>query len=287
MQMNWISVSPKKWFLGIALCVSSTFASVDSTASLCSGAQACLGSAPAWCTEAQKKAHPDIKYDVGFCDEHRTLTGLGIRLEDPTLRKMWIQLGRPLRVEFSSGGLLPLKPAAIEFMLSHIPFATAMVNAYRGTNYAARYTSADSMTFQANKGTTLSGDFRFARLGTDGTTIVWGAGKAKVLTWALRGDALVFMNTKASGTGTLWQVRCVSFPEDNTVNSVMGSGIFKRKVQQYFQEIVGDISNAAQAYAKGNRGPVEASVELKAPEMQAQLKEFEAILNQGAAVVAP
>lgn len=265
---------------------------IDSLASVCSMSQACLGNAPAECTAEQLKPNSEIKYNVGFCDEAKTLIADGIQFQNPLARKPWIQLGRPLRIEYEESGILPLQNEAVEYLIRHLGLAVELVNAYRSSSYTLEFKNADSSFFVASNGKSLSGEFQFLTpKSTKGHNVLYGIGiaalpgplsvlfgngKSKV---SLRGDALVFLDFAPRSDKTSWQMRLVVFPEDNSINKVMGMGIFRNKVSSYIQEIIGDISKSAQEYARGNRDPVAKSAKLKTPVLAAQLLEFETLLK--------
>lgn len=265
---------------------------LDSMSLVCSMSKACLGSAPAACTPAQQKPLPKVKYNAGFCDEAKILTQDGIRFESAQGRMPWIQLGRKLRIEYEESGLLPLPAPAVEYLMSHLGLAVELVNLYEKSTYKLWYKNTDSLSFGASNGKSLSGGFQFLTprknlehhvFYGEGVAalpgplkILFGGGKGEM---SLRGDALVFLDFQPRAEKTSWQMRLVVFPEDNMINKAMGMGAFRNKVSSYIQEIIGDISKAAQEYAKGNREPLASSEKLKDPEVAAQLATFEALLH--------
>lgn len=269
---------------------------LDSMALYCSMHQACLGSAPAQCTPAQLRPQEDVKYNVGFCDEAKILTQDGIGFDSPGARTPWVQLGRPLRIEYEESGILPLPAPAVQYLMAHLDLAVELVNVYRNSKYTLNFKSSDQLSFNASNGGSLSGNFEFlTRKPGASHQVLYGIGAAalpgplKILfggkpqdNLSLRGDALVFLDFQPRSAKTSWQMRLVVFPEDNGINKVMGMGVFRNKVSSYIQDIIGDISASAQEYAKGNRAPLSKSSLLQSPVMGAQLAEFESLLRASA-----
>jgi hypothetical protein len=248
------------------------------TTALCSGVKMCLGETLPQCSPAHLKANSEIKYNQNFCDEYKVLRQRGISLQDPHAQKMWMRLGQRYRIEYEASGVLPIRFAAMNYLMGNLPFAAELVNAYQGTKYMAVYTDG-KVGFEGNNGRNLEGKFRFLSRDSVSQNVFWGRGIASVLAWKLVGDAVTFLDYQPMDERNLvWQVRLVAFPANSSVNSIMGTSYFRGKVVDYFKEIVGHVQSSADAFAKGDRGPIAKSAELQDAQSQIWLKEFEAVL---------
>ena len=109
----------------------------DDVRSLCSGVNKCLGIRYDFCTEADLKPWPKVKYNDDYCGVYREIVkrGFPADLRQPMATEIFARIGRPYRAIYVNKGTLPLGADVISYLFDNMPFTAELINAYLGTNY--------------------------------------------------------------------------------------------------------------------------------------------------------
>ena len=173
----------------------------DDVRSLCSGVEKCLGTRYDFCTEADFKPWPKVKYDAEYCAPYHEIVkrGFPADLRQPMATEIFARLGRQYRAIYVNHGTLPLGADIISYLFDNMPFTAQLINAYLKSNYTLGYTSRNHRFFNGSNGRSLSGEFYWALQDSAGQklgmrNLFFGYGHAKVLRWSLHGSAIAFLD---------------------------------------------------------------------------------------------
>lgn len=252
---------------------------------MCSGAKICLKADVPTCSVADKKPNPAIKYDAEFCRPYWELKNRGVQLQTPRALEIYDYLGREYRVTYQLKGVLPVNESMLLYLFEHMPFTAHLVNAYRNTKYTIGYKSSDRRNFDGDNGGNLSGRFYWMMQDSLGQhkglrNVFWGYGRTKVMMWKMHGVAVVFLDLyPIDKKHTRYDLRAVVFPSNGFLNGIMKMDMFRSVVQDKIFEIVSNIDKASNAFAKGDRAPIQKYGKFKEANLAKQLTEFEAIVK--------
>jgi hypothetical protein len=255
---------------------------LDSLA-FCSGINQCLKTSPNWCTEKLKAKNPKVDYHIDYCDDFVILNSLNVRPDSNTgTKQLYSLLGKQYRMEYPLEGILPVNLKMIEFLMANLDFTTQLINAYENTKYSAKYTNRKKTKFRGNNGGALSGKFEFLKSeGKEGQYVVVGEGFAKVLKWKLKGDAVLIMDFDAlSDRDLAFDIKCMAFPGNSVINKIMELNFFEKKVMEFIQVIVDDITQAAYRFADGDRKAIKSYKPLQTKHFKKKLEEFEKVIKE-------
>ena len=259
----------------------------DGFRSLCSGVKACLGIDYGFCTEADQKPWPKVKYNDEYCAPFKEITKRGLPA-DPNVvgaTEIYSRLGRQYRVIYENKGTIPLGADVISYLFDNMPFTAELINAYLGTNYKLEYTSKDRRFFSGSNGRSLSGEFYWALQDSAGQklgmrNVFFGYGHAHVLKWALHGTAVAYLDMDpVSNKEIRYKLTAIVFPGNSVLNSIMQMRVFKSVVGDKIDHIVRDIKKSSGEYVKGNKEPMLKSASLKSMENVQYILDFENVVN--------
>ncbi len=253
------------------------------SAGFCSGQQACLKDAPSWCSNSLRKANEEIRYDIDFCDDLFKLKDWKIPPDSNSASQyIYGLLGKKYRMEYPLEGLLPVNFEMIDYLMNHLSFTAMLINAYEKTHYSAHYINSRHTRFSGSNGGSLSGKFEFLKNSKEkGQYLIVGEGYANVLKWKLKGDAVLLMDFDPLGKRDVaFEVKCIAFPGNSLINEIMELDFFEKKVMEFIQEIVDDITQAAYRFADGDLKPIQNYKDLQSKEAQKQLQEFKELIQK-------
>jgi len=284
--LNFHAIKVIVILLGCLYCI--PFAdSSDEHKAYCSGLKQCLAIDFPGCSEEDKKPNPDLKYDENICGTFHELESRGIDPLAPAYAPIYTYLGGEYRVLYSVGGVLPVNVDMMTFLMNNMPFTARLINAYQGTNYTLGYVNNDKRNFFGDNGRSLSGRFQWLRIDSAGALpnqrhTFWGNGGAKVLMWQLHGVAVVFLDYDPIDRNSIkYRLRCVVFPSNAFLNSVMKMDMFRDVVMDKMKLIVSHVEGSARMYAQGNRKPIDNTPDFqKVPWLHEQLGQFEYIVQK-------
>ena len=255
--------------------------------SLCSGVKKCLNIDYGFCTEADQKPWPKVKYNDEYCEPFKEITKRGLPA-DPNITgatEIYSRLGRQYRVIYENRGALPANERMLSFLFDNMPFTAQLINAYLGTNYQLEYTSKNRRFFSGSNGRSLSGEFYWALQDSAGQklgmrNVFFGYGHAQVLKWALHGTAVAYLDFyPVSETEIRYKLTAIVFPGNSVLNSIMQMRVFKSVVSDKIDHIVSDIKKSSGEYFKGNKEPMLKSASLKSMENVQYVVDFENVVN--------
>lgn len=231
---------------------------------------------PDTCTD-----RPPVALDPWHCNIVRELYERGLDPHSAWGRRIYALLGRKHRVTYRLEGTLPLNACVMAFLLDHVPFAAALVNAYQGTRYHARYLDRPRTRFSGGNGDNIAGRFtRVLQTPDRMQTVYFGQGTADILMCKLYGVALILLDLTPQGESVCYRFRCIVFPGSAWLQTVMNFMLFKKIVVGQIEDILEAVQASATAFDRGNRSPIAASVELARPVMRPVLQGFQAVLAQ-------
>lgn len=259
----------------------------DDIRSLCSGVDKCLGIRYDFCTEADFKPWPKVKYNDDYCGVYREIVkrGFPADLRQPMATEIFARLGRPYRAIYVNKGTLPLGADVISYLFDNMPFTAQLINAYLNSNYKLDYTSRNRRFFEGSNGRSLSGEFYWALQDSAGQklglrNLFFGYGHAKVLRWSLHGSAIAFLDMdEVSRKELRYKLTAVVFPANSILNSIMQMNVFKKVVNEKIDYIVNDIKKSSGKYFSGDKEPMLKSAALKSQENVQYLIDFENVVN--------
>ena len=258
----------------------------DDVRSLCSGMDKCLGVRFDFCTEADFKPWPKVKYDDDYCGPYREIVKRGFPpdLRQPMATEIFARLGQ-YRAIYVNKGTLPLGSDVISYLFDNMPFTAELINAYLGTNYTLEYTSRNHRFFNGSNGRSLSGEFYWALQDSAGQklglrNLFFGYGHAQVLRWSLHGSAVAFLDMdEVSKRELKYKLTAIVFPSNSVLNSIMQMNVFKKVVNEKIDHIVDDIKKASGKYFGGDKEPMLKSAALKSQENVQYVIDFENVVN--------
>ena len=259
----------------------------DDVRSLCSGVQKCLGTRFDFCTEADFKPWPKVKYDAEYCAPYHEIVkrGFPADLRQPMATEIYARLGRQYRAIYVNQGTLPLGADIISYLFDNMPFTAQLINAYLKSNYTLGYTSRNHRFFNGSNGRSLSGEFYWALQDSAGhklgmRNLFFGYGHAKVLRWSLHGSAIAFLDMdEVSRKELKYKLTAIVFPSNSVLNSIMQMNVFKKVVNEKIDNIVDDIKKASGMYFGGNKEPMLRDAALRSQENVQYVIDFENVVN--------
>lgn len=82
--------------------------------------------------------------------------------------------------------------------------------------------------------------------------VYYGEGRTSILTWKMRGDVIIELRYWPRNRHSCnYSARFTMFPANGFIHSVMSMGLFKNTAIDKIDEVLSDISRAANAYAAG------------------------------------
>jgi len=243
----------------------------------CSGLYNCLQERPSSCDDEACRGKPGIEYDDAFCSMFQELKKRGLEPETFWGRRIYSYLSRRHRITYRLEGSMPLTADILCYLMNDLPFAAQLINAYRGTTYAARYTDPARRQFRGDNGGSLSGIFTtITQDATRYRTAYFGYGTAKVLMWRLNGTALVLLDFEPAGQGAVkYWLTCMVFPSNRFVRSVLDFMLFRKAMMGIFKDMITNVQEAAVAFCKGDLAPVERHPAFTFPEGRKSIAEFQ------------
>lgn len=215
----------------------------------CSLLDKCDLEAPAAaCPDSLKAGVEGVDYQRERCPEARELLARGISTDGFLGRQLFGFLGQRYRVDYPITDSLPVKAAALEYLLNDIPLAAKLVNAFQGTRYHVEYLDGDrKRIWRGDNGKNLSGEATLISGDVDENRLIYfGFGVVKILKWRLRGRVLFDYAYGVKPDGTIaFDLSVLVFPGGPVINSIMNLGIFKRVVRSKILEVFEDISDSA------------------------------------------
>lgn len=241
---------------------------------------ACLQDVPDNASPDTCTDRPTVAIDPRHCNIVRELYARGLDPHSAWGRRLYALLGRKHRVTYRLAGTLPLNAAVMSFLLDHVPFAAALVNAFQGTSYHARYLDRARTRFSGDNGDNIAGRFtRVLQTPDQLQTVYFGQGTADILMWKLYGVALILLDLTPRGKDVDYRFRCIVFPGSAWLQTIMNFMLFKKIVVGQIEDILDAVQTAAAAFHRGERRPIAESPELARPEMRQVLQGFQDVLT--------
>lgn len=247
---------------------------------VCSGIKQCLGYMAPGCKENISKPMKDVKYTESFCADYKHLDSLGIKPRGKN-KPIYKSLGKRYRVNYVLDGTLPVSKEMMDYLMNHMPFTTKLINAYQGTKYHVAYKSSDHTIFEATDGSDLAGKFRFVyRDDSYEKNIIWGYGGTKILMWKLVGLALAYLDYEAISKNEIkFEFRAVVFAGNGMIDRILNSGLFRKVVESIMGDIINNIQDSANEFARGNLKPTKKYIPLTGGLYYKQLQEFNKVIK--------
>lgn len=251
-----------------------------SQSSYCTGVYACLSEKPRSCSSELCRAETGITYDSDFCAVFHELYDRGLQHDSPRGRHIYSLLSKKHRITYEIKGTLPIAAPVLGYLMEHIPFAAQLVNAYEGTSYKARYLDKKRKRFHGTNGDTVSGVFSIVLQNSDQSeTVYFGTGTTRLLMWQLWGTGLVFFDyTPVQSEQISYRVRCMVFPGNSFVTSIMKFILFRKLVNGILRDMITAIHRATREFAAGNRKPLESHQGFTTDEGKKRIRSFERIV---------
>jgi len=252
---------------------------------MCSGVKQCLNHDFPQCSAEEKKPNPNIKYNAEFCAPYLELKQRGLRINDQKAYELFRYLGRQYRVIYKLNGKLPVSKEMMIYLFDNMDFTAQLVNAYRKTKYTITYDTPDKKNFSGDNGDNLFGSFVWLLNDSAGRDpgmhhVFFGRGRTKILAWQLHGTATAILDLReVSKDSVAYEFRSIVSPSGAVLNSIMNLGVFNKVVNGKIKEIIDNIENAAQEFAKGNRKPISNYAAFKSGKWKTNLQEFEAVVK--------
>ncbi len=257
--------------------------------SFCSGVYHCLEERPAFCTEALCIAGPDIEYDEEFCSIFKELRTRGLEPEKYWGKRIYAYLSRKHRITYMVEDTLPLAAPVMRYLMNHPSFAAQLINAYQKTSYSVRFVDRARKKIRGTNGKDIYGVFTIV-LQNDNRfkTTYFGYGTAHVLMWQLYGRVLVvFDYTPVSQESISYRLRCIVFPANSFLKSIMNFVLFRKVVLNILKENIENVQTAALEFHRGNVKPLESYPAFYTPEGRNRINEFRQLLQGSAAETLP
>lgn len=233
------------------------------------------------CTEAESAPIDGTVLDENYCSWVRTFSKKGILPGTAANNELYRRMGSPFHIMYVMHDTVPVPAKALDHLVKNVPLTCKLINSYRKTAYSAAYPIlSDSTLFTGTNGKNLVGTAKQVWAGSAGAErVYYGEGKVSILTWKMRGDVVVELRFWPRNANSCnYSARFTMFPVNGFINSVMSMGIFKSTATDKIQEVLTDISRAANAYAQGKPPKVPQDY---APAEQASLKRFEELFKAG------
>ncbi len=206
------------------------------------------------CHDSLKTGIKGVAYNAVRCNEARQLEKAGIKTDDYLGRKLYGFLGQRYRVDYPIHDNLPIKTSWLEYLVSDIPLAAKMVNAFQDTKYSVEYLDGDRKRYwRGSNGRNLSGEANLIAGSLDSNHLIYfGFGIVKVLKWKLKGDVLFeFKYKDGTSEGQIpYDLKIIVFPGGAIVNAIMNMGLFKKVVRNKILEVFKHITDSGQELAK-------------------------------------
>lgn len=249
---------------------------------LCNALRTCRVPAEgARCTEAESAPIEGTELDENYCSWVRTFAKKGILPGTSATNELYRRMGSQYHIMYVMHDTVPIPAKALDFLVGNVPLTCKLINSYQKTEYSASFPYAgDSSVFTGTNGRNLTGTAKQVWAGSNGMErVFYGDGKVSILSWKMRGDVIVELRFwPRNANSSNYSARFTMFPVNSFINSVMNMGIFKGTAIDKIQEVLTDISRAANSYAQGKppKKPQDYT-----PEELAALKRFEALFKAG------
>lgn len=235
------------------------------------------------CTEALSETPKGMTYDSAWCGWVRGFEKRGIVPEGRIPYEMYRYMGSKYHITYRVADTISIPFAALDHLFQNVPMTAKLINQYRASSYSAEYPKpTDSSTFTASNGSNLTGQAWQVWIRDDHRErIYYGVGRAKILSWALKGNVIIEMKAWPSATDprrSVYSLRFTMFPVSGLINSIMNMGIFRSVALGKIEDILTDIRLASEAYA-AKEAP-KAKVVYTPLEAKA-LERFEALYREG------
>jgi len=206
------------------------------------------------CTEALSETPKGMTYDSAWCGWVRGFEKRGIVPEGRIPYEMYRYMGSKYHITYRAADTISIPYAALDHLFQNVPMTAKLINQYRASNYSADYPKpADSTMFNASNGSNLTGQAWQVWIRDDHRErIYYGIGRAKILSWALKGNVIIEMKAWPSATDprrSVYSLRFTMFPVSGLINSIMNMGIFRSVALGKIEDILTDIRLASEAYA--------------------------------------
>ncbi len=206
------------------------------------------------CTEALSETPKGMTYDSAWCGWVRSFEKRGIVPEGRVPYEMYRYMGSKYHITYRVADTISIPFAALDHLFQNVPMTAKLINQYRASNYSAEYPKpTDSTMFKASNGTNLTGQAWQVWIRDDHRErIYYGIGRAKILSWALKGNVIIEMKAWPSATDprrSVYSLRFTMFPVSGLINSIMNMGIFRSVALGKIEDILTDIRLASEAYA--------------------------------------
>lgn len=267
-------------FAGVAciLLPGFSFAAGSDQASYCAAMHACLGEQAGGCGEDDIRQGTVIATEE-YCALFRDLQARGLNSTSLHGSRIYRQVSGKHRVEYSIEGTLPMPAAVMLFLLSELPFAAQLINAYQDTQFEAAYLDNKKQRFTGS-GESVSGTFTTILQNDSQTRSLYhGFGTVAVLAWKLRGSALVTFDFEETAPQEVtYRLRCMVFPNSTIVKSILNLRLFRRSVMNVFDRIADYVQDSAMAFHRGDRAPIERYPVFSTPDGRRQIEAFQQLL---------
>jgi len=265
----------------IALLCASAHASVSDHMAYCAGMQYCLQECPPGCTPEDCLPQQGITYSDTYCSIFNELQARGLKSATAPGRQIYLQAAGRHRVEYRIDGTLPMPAAVMLYLMNNLPFATQLVNAYQKTDFKATYLDRSKRSFTGS-GERLSGTFTRVLQNTAQTRSLYsGSGTVEVLVWNLRGTSVIIFDfDEIAGRQCVYSLRCLIFPDSAVVKSILSFSLFRNSIIGVLERTCRSIQDAAMAFHRGERAPVESYPGFDDAEGRRQLEEFDRLLQR-------
>ena len=253
--------------------------------SCCAGVYHCLAEKPSFCDNASCRKQPGIDYDTEFCSVFRELRRQGLRPESYWGRRIYTYLSSRHRITYRVTGSIPVSGPMMRYLMNNLPFAAHLVNAYQGTRYSAVCLNPSGSRFRGSNGKNVNGVLtRVLQDGQQQNTVYFGSGGIDFLMWRLRGTGLVVLNYECPDPRTIsYRLRCMVFPANPLVRSVMSFVLFRRAVRSTLKTMVDHVQAAATAFYNGEMEPIHTYPPLQTSEAQQHIQKFRRIIRESSA----
>jgi len=200
------------------------------------------------CPDSLRTGIKKLDYNEKKCNESKRLIEKGVPTTNYIGQKLFGFLGQKYRVDYEVIETLPINAAQFEYLLSDIPLAAKIVNAFQKTKYMAVYLDGEQKKYwRGNNGKNLTGEANLIAGGiAEKKLIYFGFGIVKILKWKLKGQVLFDFQYKVEeGKPIAYELNVVVFPGGAVVNAIMNMGLFKRVVKGKIIDVFTDITESA------------------------------------------
>ncbi len=232
----------------------------------------------AHCTEAESAPIDGTVLDENYCSWVRSFSRRGIHPGTYNNNELYQRMGNRYHIMYVMHDTIPVPVKALDYLVRNVPLTCKLINSYQKSNYAASFVNGDPSTFTGTNNKNLTGTARQVWKNANGTDhVYYGVGHTHILTWRMKGDVIVELRYwPRNHRSCHYSARFTMFPENGFINSVMNMGIFRRTAIDKIDEVLSDISRAANAYAAGKPAKYP---QVYTPEEQKQLEEFNALFR--------